>query len=141
MAGTIIALDIGERRIGVARASLEANIPEPLVTLPNNDDFPEVLSKLITEHGVSQIIIGLPRGLDGQETAQTKYVRLFANSLKLSIPVRFQDEAGTSVAAREILQASTNSYNKGDVDAMAATIILNDYLLELKDKQLASREQ
>lgn len=127
----LLSLDIGERKIGIARANTVARIAEPLVTLPNNDGFNQALLDIIKQQEVSTIVIGLPRGLNGQETAQTKYVRDFVKRLDISVPTFFQDEAVTSIAARDILDSRGQQYSKEDIDAVAASIILSDYLQEV----------
>lgn len=130
MSRTILALDIGEQKIGVARADTVARIAEPLVTLSNDEFFESHLSKIINDKEVGLLVIGLPRGLDGQDTKQTKYVRRFCQKMKIKIAVHFQDEALTSVKAKERLTKQGKSYTKMDVDAQAASIILEDYLME-----------
>lgn len=130
MSQTIFALDIGERKIGLARANVIARIPEPLVTLPNDNEFPDKLKELIGEHDVSEIVVGLPRNMSGEETAQTKYTREFVQGLKLPQTVHFQDETLTSIQAAKILESKKDKYGKEDIDALAATLILEDYLKE-----------
>lgn len=127
---TILALDVGERKIGVARANQIARIAEPVTTLTNDDKIVATLQHLIQEHDASEVVVGLPRGMDGQETEQTKSVRRFVDNCQsyLGVPVHFQDEAVTSINARAILEQTKKSYTKEDVDAMAATLILDDYL-------------
>ncbi|HSX52987.1 MAG TPA: Holliday junction resolvase RuvX [Patescibacteria group bacterium] len=126
----IIALDVGERRIGVAIASLEARLPSPHGVIINSVDVLDDIQHLVVKEAAMAVVVGLPRGLDGQETAQTKTVREFANSLKdkLDIPVHFQDEALTSKLAEQELKDRGVGYNKEDVDALAATYILKDFL-------------
>jgi putative Holliday junction resolvase len=127
----LLALDVGERKIGVARANSIARIAEPLVTLPNSQSFASELTKLINEHDASLLIVGLPRGMNGQETAQTQYVRDFMNQLSVPVEYVFQDEALTSVNAEAQLKQSGKAYTKEDIDAVAASIILSDYLQEV----------
>jgi putative Holliday junction resolvase len=126
----ILALDVGSVRIGVARASSLVRLPEPLVTLSNDDQTVESIKQLVLEHDVKELVIGLPRGLDGQETGQTTSVREFVANLsqELSLPIFLQDEAVTSRKAEEELLARGKPYGKGDIDALAATYILEDYL-------------
>jgi putative Holliday junction resolvase len=126
----LLALDVGERKIGVARASGIARVAEPLITLPNDEAFGAALRRLIKEYDVSLVVVGLPRGLDGQETAQTQYVRDFMASLDLSIKQVYQDEAVTSVNAEAQLKQAGKPYTKEDIDSVAASIILGDYLQE-----------
>lgn len=128
MSSTILALDIGERKIGIARANTIAKIAEPLVTLANDDQFLSKLKHLIIEHQVERIIVGLPRNLEGQDTKQTSYVKEFIQGLNLKAEIVFQDEALTSVSAEDLLSSSGKAYNKEDIDAVAASIILDDYI-------------
>lgn len=127
----ILALDVGGQRIGVAIASSLARLPAPLTTLANNDSFLPELLKLIEHERVASLVIGLPRGLDGQETAQTAAVRAFVEGLRphVTLPIYWQDEAATSVRAEAELSKRGKIYQKGDVDALAATYILEDFLI------------
>jgi putative holliday junction resolvase len=128
--GTILALDIGERRIGVARASTVARLASPLATLDNNEQFINNLRSLIDQEQASLIVVGLPRNLSGEDTAQTELVRQFTIELEQSLNLKtvFQDEALTSHKAEQELNSRGRSFTKGDVDALAATYILEDYL-------------
>ena len=125
---SILGIDVGEKRVGVAIVRPEVSISRPLTTLANDENFKDNLINLIKENECSQIVVGLPRGLDGQETSQTKYSREFIDRLDIQIPVFWQDEAGTSIRARELLELDGSSYNKGDIDALAACVILEDYI-------------
>lgn len=126
----ILALDVGEVRIGVALADAELRFPNPLTTLDNNAKVWEKLGKLIDDNEVKTVVIGLPRGLDGQETAQTQSTRSFIAEFRanFTVPIETQDEALTSVKAEAELEARGKPYKKTDVDALAATYILEDYL-------------
>jgi putative Holliday junction resolvase len=126
----ILALDVGGKRIGVAIASSAVRIARPLTTLDAETDVDTQLEQLIVAESVKALVVGLPRGLDGQETAQTASVRQFVNSLqRLSLPIHFQDEALTSQKAKAELEGRGKPYAKGDIDALAATYILDDYLI------------
>ena len=126
---SIIALDVGERRVGVAIANRVAKMAHPLTTLENNDVFWKELQAIITKESADLIVMGLPRNLSGDDTNQTRYVRDFA--LKLDgVPVIFQDEALTSVKAEAELKSRGKAYTKGDIDALSATYILEDYLIQ-----------
>lgn len=130
-ANNILALDIGEKRVGVALARAGIRVPVTLDTLERQaENFWEKLAAVIKEHDISRVVIGLPRGLEGQETAQTKYVQIFAEEFlnHFSLPMHWQDEALTSVQAESILDGSGKPYIKADVDALAASLILADYL-------------
>jgi putative Holliday junction resolvase len=128
----ILALDVGERRIGVAVAGSEAKLARPLTTLLNTDKFFDELAKIVQQEDIGRLVVGLPRGLEGQTTAQTETVQGFAKELenRLSLPVHLQDEALTSVQAEAELKQRRKPSVKGDIDALAATLILEDYLQE-----------
>lgn len=128
----IVALDVGEQRIGVALASVRARLPLPFKTLHNGSDIWAQLTSLLDEEEIVKIIIGLPRNMHSQDTAQTKQVREFAKQLRIhtDLPVVFQDEAVTSVKAKQELDSRARPYTKADIDALAATYILEDYFAE-----------
>lgn len=127
---SLLALDVGERRIGVAIASVAAQIASPLTTLMRSDATPADIQNLISSHHATALVLGLPRGLDGQHTAQTKAVEEFGAQLQpgLSIPLYWQDEAVTSRQAEAELQARGRPYRKEDIDALSATYILEDFM-------------
>jgi putative Holliday junction resolvase len=124
----ILALDVGTRRIGVAQADTVSRIAFPLTTVEVDGQELEKISLLIKDNDPAAIVVGYPRNQSGEPTAQTTLVQEFAEKLKsFAVPIVFQDESLTSVIAEERLQAQGN-YTKADIDAMAATIILSDYL-------------
>ena len=128
---SLLALDVGTVRVGVAMARAELRVPVVLPTLSRQDEqFWEKLKEIIMANDIKQLVVGLPRGLDGQETEQTKYVKNFVDELAghISLPVAWQDEALTSVQAEASLATSGKSYQKSDVDGVSASLILGDYL-------------
>lgn len=127
---TLLGLDVGSRRIGVAVARADVRIAQPLCTLDAVDAPLERIASLADEHQAGLIVVGWPRGLDGQTTDQTRTVEAFVTELKakLSLPVELQDEALTSQKAETELTQRGKPYDKADVDALAATFILEDYL-------------
>ncbi len=129
---TLLGIDIGTRRTGVALARLDVRIPQPLTTIETDDigDAIRQIIVLIAEHDVVAVVAGWPRGLAGQTTGQTESVGSFVEQLKASatVPVYLQDEALTSQKAEAELSARQKPYVKGDIDALAATYILEDYL-------------
>lgn len=127
LVGNIIGLDVGTKRIGVARVNTFVKLPEPLKLIDvEHQDVPETIKALIAEQQAVALVCGLPRGLDGQETAQTAHTREFATNIKelIGIPVFMIDEAGTSKEADERL-VGTNGISR---DSMAACIILEDFI-------------
>jgi putative Holliday junction resolvase len=132
-----LALDVGEKRIGVAVASLSVRMARPLTTLNDSSRFMEGISDIVRDESAGWIVVGLPRGLDGQDTGQTEQVRSFGEELQtylktngLDVPVYWIDEAVTSAKAEEELRARGKPYRKEDIDALAATYILEDFLEE-----------
>ncbi|MEI8187513.1 MAG: Holliday junction resolvase RuvX [Candidatus Saccharibacteria bacterium] len=127
-----LALDVGDKRIGAAMTNSIARLPQPLTTLNVDENIMNQISDLIKANQVSELIIGLPRGLNGQETEQTKKIRKFNDEISsiLNIPIFLIDEAGTSVQAKEELESRKKAYSKSDVDSLAASYILEDYLNE-----------
>jgi len=128
--GSVMALDVGSRRIGVALAHPTARLAQPLLTLDRSATTFDDIQKLIIEHDVSNIAVGLPRSLDGNITQQTRDTILFINQLRATtnIPVFEQDEALTSRQAETELIERAKPYTKADIDALAATYILQDFL-------------
>lgn len=127
----VLGVDVGERRVGVARASLGARLPAPLATLDSRDgDTIDQLIEAARREGAVRFVVGLPRGLGGQETAQTAFARTYAQALarRSKITVDLQDEAATSLKASEELKGRGRPYQKSDIDALAATYILEDWL-------------
>ena len=122
-----LGLDVGEKRIGVAVGDSAVKIASPIAVIENDDEVIINIEKLLDKYLIDKIIVGLPRNSQGEETAQSQYVRDFSEKLKpLSIPIVFQDESLTSVQAIERL--SKNKSTKSDIDAESAVIILTDFL-------------
>lgn len=127
---SVLGLDVGDKRIGVALADLNAPFPQPLTTLTAGPHLRAELEKLIRQHKVDHIVIGLPRNQNGEETAQSARVRQIITLLKLPerVNLYWQDESLTSVKAEKELKKRKKNYQKGEVDALAATYILEDFL-------------
>lgn len=128
---TFVALDIGEKRIGVAQADNEVRIAFPLCTVTVDGLEKQRLREIITETQPSVLVVGYPRNQQGEPTAQTREVERVASGLdSLGVPIVFQDESLTSVLAETYLKSHKKPYTKADIDAHAAAIILGDYLEE-----------
>ena len=90
-----IGLDVGAKRIGVARGNDLAKLATPLTIVPVDGQEIEAISKIAASEEARDIVVGLPRGLDSQETAQTKTTREFARRLRpLGLNLHWRDEAG-----------------------------------------------
>lgn len=127
---SIVALDVGMTRIGVAAANTIARLPHPHSTIINDATAIESIRAILEAESVEVVVVGLPRSLSGNETEQTSYTREFAKQLEEFSKVVFQDEALTSKKALAELESRGKPYAKTDVDALAATYILEDYLYE-----------
>jgi putative transcription antitermination factor YqgF len=128
--GVLLALDVGSVRVGVARARSDVRIAQPLTTLAYGEEIYNEISRLARQEGAVLLVVGWPRNLNSEATDQTRFVEEFVVKLKaqLDLPVQLQDEALTSQKAEAELQARKRPYQKADVDALAATYILEDYL-------------
>ena len=125
---SIIALDVGEKKIGIARCYAGFGIPSPLMTIKNDENIFNELKNIIEDENVNLIVVGLPRNLSGNFTLQTEFTRNFSNKLStvFDIPIVEQDESGTTKQAQEEISSKKDS--KYDDDSLAATYILEDYL-------------
>ena len=127
----IIGLDVGTKRIGVAKADISVRIAIPNgYVLVNGQEIPEIL-RIARLNDTNFFVVGLPRSNDGNETAQSAYARKFADTLAASMPgarIYFQDESLTSVVAEERLKKRKKNFEKGEIDAEAASIILQDFI-------------
>ncbi len=133
----IIGLDVGEKRIGVAKVDSSTRIAVPVGYILADGTEWEEMARIARVNGANYFVLGLPRSNEGNETDQSLYVRNFAKTLVSKIPgakVRFQDETLTSVVAEERLRNRKKKYEKGDIDTEAATIILQDFIEHFKDE-------
>lgn len=127
----LVALDVGTKRIGVAKADTAVKIAIPSGAIEADGTEIGQIVSFARVYGTNFFIVGLPRNSKGEETAQSAYSRDFAKRLKRAMPearICFQDESLTSVEAEERLDKRKKKYRKGDIDAEAATIILQDFL-------------
>jgi putative Holliday junction resolvase len=125
----LLCLDVGEKRIGVAVGDNLVRIAVPFDTIAVNGDEISEITRLISQENVDILVVGYPRNQAGEATAQSKYVEDFAIRLDGIAPkIVFQDESLTSVIAEQRLASYKHPYTKGDIDAQAAAIILQDYI-------------
>jgi putative Holliday junction resolvase len=131
---TAIGLDVGTRHIGVARGDDDVRFAVPLASLVNDTVVFERIRSLIAENHAGAVVVGLPRGADGQETKQSQFSRDFANQLAefTGVKIVLQDESLTSVQAEKNLRSRRDFNEKmlrdGTLDSEAAALILTDYL-------------
>lgn len=126
---SLICLDVGEKRIGVALADTGVRIAVPFDTIEVNGSELQAIADIIVREQSDVLVIGYPRNQQGESTAQSSYVEQFAKQLEDMGPtIVFQDESLTSVIAEQRLQESRQPYEKKDIDKHAAAIILQDYI-------------
>ena len=143
----IVGIDYGRARIGLAIADADSALPRPLVTLKrvNRNEDMRRLRELVREHGVGQIVVGLPLRLDGTRGEMAEEATRFAARVRkqLNLPVTMLDERLTSWEAERLLEEQGGHFlrdAKGaqkkakrenariSVDAIAAAVILKEYL-------------
>ena len=131
--GRLLAIDYGARRVGLALSDPLKMIANPYQTILNKSENNLILEieRIIDAEDVEQIIIGLPLGMAGQITEQTKKVKEFADKLiARGIAIEYEDERWSSVAAKRSMKEQNikSGYNKELVDQTAAAIFLQQYL-------------
>lgn len=130
----ILSLDYGEKHIGIAISDNLSILASGLLTLENKGIkfVIKELKKICQEKDISQIVIGLPVSLSGQEEIQAKKVKEFAEQIKkeINIPIILEDERLTSIMAGKFLKEKKAKTKDGKEKEhiLAAQIILQDYL-------------
>jgi putative holliday junction resolvase len=140
--GRVAGLDVGERRIGVAVSDVTGTLARPVGVLQTSGLEGDAVDRAATEmgrlaaeeDGLVSLVVGLPRRLDGSPNNMTPRVQAFAAALRirLSVPIILQDERLTSREAESRLALREKDWRarKKQIDAVAAAIILQDYLDE-----------
>jgi len=145
---SILAVDYGRARIGLALADVETRMAQPLSTMErvNRNEDMRRLRELVREHGVKQIVVGLPLRLDGTRGEMAEEVERFAQRVRkqIGVPVELVDERLTSWEAERLMEEVQGRFiheekltgskktkhvtAKMSVDAVAAAVILKEYL-------------
>ena len=134
----IMALDYGDARPGVAISDLMCSIVGSTCVIPSRNTEKAIadIVKLAKDNSVGQIVVGLPKNMDGTEGVRAELCREFAARIGevTGLPVTMWDERRTTVEAHNIL--SQHNYHgkkrKNTVDAVAASLILEGYLNSIK---------
>jgi putative Holliday junction resolvase len=134
MIGPVMALDVGERRIGVAISDVMGVLATPVVTLSRRSRAEDLaaIARLTRERGVVRIIVGHPLNMDGSAGEQARRSERFAQRLAEALgadgpPVTLWDERLSTQAAAERLYAG-GSTGRAGLDAAAAAVILQEWL-------------
>lgn len=130
----IMGIDYGDARTGVAISDLLCSLVGTTAVVPSRNREKAVadILRMVQENGVGEIVVGLPKNMDGTEGTRAQLCREFADSLQeaTGLPVTMWDERRTTVEAHNIL--SQHNYHgkkrKQTVDAVAASLILEGYL-------------
>jgi putative Holliday junction resolvase len=146
--GAILSIDYGRVRMGLAIADSNARMAQPLCTFErvNRNEDMRRLRELAREHGVKQIVVGLPLRLDGTRGEMAEEVERFAQRVRkqIGVPVEMVDERLTSWEAERLLEETQGRFmhdekssatgkkkkarSNATVDAVAAAVILKEYL-------------
>ena len=136
--GARLAIDYGERRIGIAKSDNSRLIASPVVTLDNSESTGNVYSAIkdiVSESNAMLVYIGLPLHLSGKESASSEKARVFASLLKQHLPqevqIRLLDERLTTSSAVGELKNAGLKGNRESIDQLAAVKIL-EFALEVE---------
>lgn len=130
----ILAIDFGEKRIGIAVTDPLNIFAYPLVTLNNDKNFLNEIEKIILNYSVKKIIIGNPIKESGKDSKILPLINSLKDKLekKFNMPVELVDERYTSLIAMQRIVESVTSKNKrqekGLLDKNSAAVLLEDYL-------------
>lgn len=130
----VMALDLGERRIGVAISDPTHSLARSLCVLERRsrqEDF-AVIAELVREHEVGMVVVGHPRSLDGTIGPQARRVKRYADALAGALPVPlvlWDERLSTSTAEQLMIETGQPARKRRRrIDAVAAAVILQDYL-------------
>ena len=134
--GRVLAVDVGGRRTGLAISDATGTLARPLEVIETPDPLVPVLTAIARfaaeDDGLTTVVVGVPKRLDGSPTDQTPRVTAFVAALRkrTAVPIVTQDERLTSVEAESRLAIREKDWRrrKAKLDAAAAAIILQEYL-------------
>ena len=130
----ILGIDYGDVRVGLSLSDLTQTIAKPFKTInyKNFDDLLDQLKIIIIDNKVCKLVVGLPYNMKGEDTKQTIKVKEFISFLEfnLSYDIAFIDERLSSVEAEKTMHKLNikTGHNKSDIDKIAASVILQEYL-------------
>ncbi len=130
----ILGIDYGDVRVGLALSDLTQTIAKPFKTInyKNFDDLLDQLKMIIIDNKVCKLVVGVPYNMKGEDTKQTIKVKEFISFLEfnLSYDIAFVDERLSSVEAEKTMHKMNvkTGHNKSDIDKIAASVILQEYL-------------
>ncbi len=134
-----LAIDYGQRRIGIAASDPTGTVVRGVTTIDRKvcENLNKTLQTILEEERPEKLIVGLPLDHNDEETDMCKEIRKFiiklTEKLSITIPVDFQDESFSSVRTQQLMIKSSSRKKrskKGNIDRIAACIILEDYIRE-----------
>lgn len=128
-----LGIDLGASRIGIAISDELGMLAHPVETIPNDSGFLAKLQKMVIEKGITAIVMGIPRNMDGSYGPAAEKAKLFLSQLKTEFPgVQLipWDERLTTKEAQRLLHAAGRDVKKSRpvIDQVAAQVILQSYL-------------
>ncbi len=128
----ILAIDLGLKRIGLAYSGgMDIVTPFEAVERKNRNQASADVKKIILEWEADAVIVGIPMG-GSSEDEMRRRVAHFMNLVDFDGPVHYQDEAGSSIEAEEMIKGKVKYKRDGRVDSLAAKIILERWLRRQK---------
>lgn len=137
-----LGLDIGDKRIGVALSDPGGILASPFTVINRRDESQDIkaITDIVSQKQVGQVIVGLPRSMDGSLGKQAEKVKAFTQKLceQTEAPVEYRDERLTTVMAERLRRSAggKKTRRKAGNDAQAAAIILQGYLDEEREPNL-----
>jgi len=130
-----LAIDLGLKRIGIAySAHKDIVTPLPAVIRKNRNQASSEVKEIIKEWSIDAIVIGIPLG-GSSEDEMRRRIEHFMNLVDFDGDVFYQDEAGTSLEAENMMKGNMKYIRDGRVDSISAQLILERYLLSIKHKK------
>ena len=128
------SIDIGLKRIGVALClSSDIITPYEAILRHNRDQAARDVDAFLEEWEIECLVVGLPKSGSSSEEMQRR-IKHFVSLLRFNKEVVYQDEYGSSVEAKEMMQGVVKQKRDGRVDSMAAKVILERYILSLRSQ-------
>lgn len=130
----VLGVDLGLARTGIAISDCNQVLASPLCVIKEKDNevLAQKVGQICADEGIQRVVVGLPKNMDGSEGASAQSARTFADMLSkiINLPIFMVDERGTTITATNFLNDVNvrGKKRKNVVDAVAATVILQNYL-------------
>jgi putative Holliday junction resolvase len=130
----LLGLDVGDRRVGIAFGDTDLRLATPVdvITRATPEQDARALAVFAQKYDIAQLVVGLPRNMDGTQGAQANAVVVYAEKIAraLDLPLLFWDERLTTIEAaqRMLPQAGRKKKARRALDAIAAALILQDFM-------------